>query len=64
MIAAFVLNEINLMLKKVLTILLLQYKCILKRNQKNQGYSGNQTNVIQGQRLVMENRHTQQKNIK
>ena len=31
-----------------------------KSNQGNQGYSGNQNNVIQGQRPDIENRHTQQ----
>ena len=34
---------------------------VLKSNQRNQGYSRNQKNVIQGPRLDMENRHTQQK---
>ena len=33
-------------------------------NQGNQGSSGNQKNIIQGHRLDMGNRHTQQKNIK
>ena len=33
---------------------------ILMSNQGNQGYSGNQHNVIQGQRHDMEYRHTQQ----
>ena len=33
----------------------------LKRNQGNHGYSGNQKNVIQGQRPDIENRHTQQR---
>ena len=32
-----------------------------KSNQGNQGYSGNQNNVIQGQRPDIENRHTQQR---
>ena len=32
-----------------------------KSNQGNQGYSGNQKNVFQGQRLDMENRHKQQR---
>ena len=32
-----------------------------KSNQGNQGYSGNQKNVIQGQRPDTENRHTQQR---
>ena len=32
-----------------------------KSNQGNQGYSGNQENVIQGQRPDMEYRHTQQR---
>ena len=32
-----------------------------KNNQENQGYSGNEKNVIQWQRPDMENRHTQQK---
>ena len=32
-----------------------------KSNQGNQGYSGNQKNVIQGQRPDMENRHTHQR---
>ena len=30
-------------------------------NQGNQGYSGNQKNVIKGQRPDMENRHTQKR---
>ena len=33
----------------------------LKSNQGNQGYSGNQKNVLEGQRPDMENRHTQQR---
>ena len=32
-----------------------------KSNQGNQGYNGNQKNVIQEQRPDMENRHTQQR---
>ena len=32
-----------------------------KNNQRNQGYSGNQNNVLQGQGPDMENRHTQQR---
>ena len=32
-----------------------------KSNQGNQGYSGNQKNVIQEQRPDMENRHTKQR---
>ena len=35
--------------------------CVLKNNQRNQGYSGNQKNVIQGQRPDIENRHTLQR---
>ena len=34
-------------------------KYCFKNNQGNQGYSGNQKNVIQGQRPDIENRHTQ-----
>ena len=34
---------------------------LLKSNQGNQGYSGNQKNAFQGQRPDMENRHTQQR---
>ena len=33
----------------------------VKEYQGNQGYSGGQTNVIQGQRPDMENRHAQQR---
>ena len=33
----------------------------IKSNQGNQGYSGNQKNVFQGQRPDMENRHTKQR---
>ena len=33
----------------------------IKSNQGNQGYSGNQKNVIQRQRPDIENRHTQQR---
>ena len=33
----------------------------LKSNQGNDGYSGNQKNVIHGQRPDMENKHTQQR---
>ena len=36
-------------------------KYMFKSNQGNQGYSGNQKNVIQGQRPEMENRHSQQR---
>ena len=38
-----------------------ELKTILKSNQGNQGYSGNQKNAIHGQRPDMENRHTQQR---
>ena len=35
---------------------------VRKSNQGNRGYSGNQKNVISGQRPDIENRHTQQSN--
>ena len=34
---------------------------VQESNQGNQDSCGNQTNVIQGKRPVMENRHTQQR---
>ena len=36
-------------------------EAMLESNQGNQGYSGNQKNVIKGQRPHMENRHTPQR---
>ena len=42
----------------------LSFACVTltqSSNQGNQGYSGNQNNVIQGQNTDMKNRHTQQR---